>query len=131
MDNAVHELRLVITTQDYERSKAFYQALLGTSAVNAWESSEGRVIILEAGRATLEIVDERHAGRIDEIEVGRRVSGELRLALGMPDSKTGATTAQQVGGVLTHPVTRTPWNSLNARVLSPDGLQITLFAENE
>ncbi|WP_371827202.1 VOC family protein [Deinococcus sp. QL22] len=108
MDNAVHELRLVITTRDYERSKAFYQALLGTRALGAWESSEGRVIILEAGRATLEIVDENHAERIDEIEVGRRVSGDLRLALGLPDSGAAAALAQQVGGVLTNPVRQTP-----------------------
>lgn len=61
---------------------------------------EGRVIILEAERATLEIVEERHAERIEEIEVGRRVSGELWLALGMPDSEAGTTTAQRAGGVL-------------------------------
>ena len=68
--NAVQELRLVITVPDYERSKTFFQQLFGTQAVNAWESPEGQIAILEAGRATLEIVDEAHAARVDAIEVG-------------------------------------------------------------
>lgn len=123
----VQELRLVITVSDYERSKAFFEQLFGTPAVTAWASPEGRVVILDAGRATLEIVDEAHAARVDAIEVGRRVSGDVRVALRVPDSGQAAIHAQELGGVLTNPPVLTPWNSLNARVLSPGGLQLTLF----
>ena len=129
--NPVQELRLVMTVSDYERTKTFFQQLFGTDAVQAWESPEGRIIILEAGRATLEIVDEAHAAMVDDVEVGRRVSDGLRLALRFPDSAEAATRAQQVGGVLTNPPVQTPWNSRNARVLSPDGLQLTLFTGGE
>lgn len=129
--NPVQELRLVMTVSDYERTKTFFQQLFGTDAVHAWESPEGRIIILEAGRATLEIVDEAHAAMVDDVEVGRRVSDGLRLALRFQDSAEAATRAQQVGGVLTNPPVQTPWNSRNARVLSPDGLQLTLFTGGE
>lgn len=129
--NSVQELRLVITTGDYERVTAFYQQLLGREAVNAWASPEGRITILDAGRATLEIVDEAHAARIDAIEVGRRVSGGLRVALRFPDSAQAAASAQARGAALTNPPVQTPWNSLNARVIGPDGLQLTLFTGGE
>lgn len=129
--NPVQELRLVMTVSDYERTKTFFQQLFGTDAVNAWESPDGRIIILEAGRATLEIVDEAHAAMVDHVEVGRRVSDGLRLALRFQDSAEAATRAQQLGGILTNPPVQTPWNSRNARVLSPDGLQLTLFTGGE
>ena len=129
--NSVQELRLVLTVSDYERSKTFFQQLFGTQTANAWESSEGRIIILEAGRATLEIVDEAHAAKIDAIEVGRRVSEGIRVALRFPDSEQAATRAQELGGVLTNPPVQTPCNSRNARVISPDGLQLTLFTGGE
>ncbi|HMD94135.1 MAG TPA: hypothetical protein VKG80_16010 [Trebonia sp.] len=42
--------------------------------------------ILEAGRATLELADPSHAGYIDEVEVGRRVAGHIRVAFQVSDA---------------------------------------------
>ena len=39
-----------------------------------------RIAILDAGRATLEIVNEAQAAAIDQIEVGSRVAGPVRIA---------------------------------------------------
>jgi len=50
----------------------------------AWEDQEGRVAILAAGRATLELVDEGQAEAIDRLEVGRRVAGPVRVAFQVP-----------------------------------------------
>ena len=52
----------------------------------AFESPDGRVTILEAGVATLEIADPNQAEFIDRVEVGRRVAGHLRVALQVDDS---------------------------------------------
>jgi len=125
----VQELRLVLTVKDYDRAKAYYQDLLGRDAVQAWESPEGRVIILEAGRATLELVDEQQAAVIDQVEVGRRVSGTVRLALGFGDVTPVIERATGGGGTLVNPTVVTPWGSRNARVIAPDGMQVTLFAD--
>jgi lactoylglutathione lyase len=38
------------------------------------------VTLLEAGRATLELADPRQAEFIDEVEVGHRVAGHVRVA---------------------------------------------------
>ena len=90
---------------------------------------DGRVVILEAGRATLEIADPARAAFIDRVEVGRRVAGQIRVAFEVADSR--AMTAQLAGGgarVLAEP-TRTPWQTENARLEAPAGLHLTLFSE--
>ncbi|MFJ4668999.1 VOC family protein [Kitasatospora purpeofusca] len=126
---AVRELRLVVTAADYEQALHFYRDVLGLPERAAFASPDGRVTILEAGRATLEIADPGHADFIDEVEVGRRVAGHLRVAFQVDDS--AATTAELAAAgaeVVAEPV-RTPWNSLNSRLEAPGGLQLTLFTE--
>ena len=46
---------------------------------------QDHAVILEMGKATLELFDEPHAAAVDKIEVGRRVSGPIRFALQVPD----------------------------------------------
>ncbi|GHH04848.1 VOC family protein [Streptomyces lanatus] len=125
----VHELRLVVTADDYDEALRFYRDVLGLPERAAFSSPDGRVTILEAGRATLELTDPGHAEFIDEVEVGRRVAGHIRVAFQVDDST--ATTARLAAAgaeVLAEP-TRTPWNSLNARLEAPGALQLTLFTE--
>ncbi|WP_431676452.1 VOC family protein [Kitasatospora sp. KL5] len=125
----VRELRLVVTADDYEEALHFYRDVLGLTERGAFASPGGRVTILEAGRATLEITDPGNAAFIDEVEVGRRVAGHIRVAFQVDDS-TATTAALAAAGaeVVAEPV-RTPWNSLNSRLEAPGALQLTLFTE--
>jgi lactoylglutathione lyase len=125
----VRELRLVVTAEDYDEALRFYRDVLGLREREAFSSPDGRVTILEAGRATLELTDPPHAAFIDEVEVGRRVAGHIRVAFEVDDSR--ATTAELAahGATVIAEPTRTPWNSLNARLEAPAGLQLTLFTE--
>ena len=67
----VHELRLVVTAPDYDDALRFYRDVLGLRERGAFSSPDGgRVAILEAGRATLELTDPANAAYIDEVEVG-------------------------------------------------------------
>ena len=124
----VRELRLVVTAPDYDEALRFYRDVLGLPERAAFSSEGGRVTILEAGRATLELADPPHAAFIDEVEVGRRVAGHVRVAFEVEDS-VAATAALAAGGatVIAEP-TPTPWKSLNARLEAPGGLQLTLFS---
>lgn len=125
----VTELRLVVTAEDYEAALAFYRDTLGLPQLGAFSSPGGRVTILEAGRATLEIADPPHAEYIDEVEVGRRVAGHIRVAFQVADAEAATRTAAGAGArVIARPVL-TPWNSRNARLEGPAGLQLTLFEE--
>src|SRR4249920_3561203 len=70
----VREMRLVVTADDYDTAVRFYRDVLGLPERAAYASPDGRVTILEAGRATLEIADPKQAEFIDRVEVGRRVA---------------------------------------------------------
>ena len=69
----------------------------------------GRVTILDAGRATLELLDEEHAAFVDEVEVGRRVAGHVRLAFEVDDAATLTRELEAAGAEVVAPPTRTPW----------------------
>src|SRR5690242_16300073 len=86
----VEELRVALTVDDYDRALAFYRDGLGLSVVEEWARPEGRGAILAAGRATLEVLSRDQAEHIDEVEVGRRVAGPVRLAIEVPDSAASA-----------------------------------------
>jgi predicted enzyme related to lactoylglutathione lyase len=120
------ELRVALTVEDYERVVAFYREGLGVDPAQLW-ASEGRAILFELGRATLEIFDQRHAETVDQLEVGQRVSGPIRFALQVPDVDAAVERAVAWGATLVHAPVTTPWGDYNARLQSPDGLQITLF----
>jgi len=126
----VSELRLVVTVDDYDEAVAFYRDALGlTEAAEYISDGEGRVIILEAGRATLELTDRQHAEHIDALEVGHRVAGKYRVALQVADSVGATRTLAANGAEVIAKPTRTPWNSLNSRLDAPGGLQLTLFED--
>jgi predicted enzyme related to lactoylglutathione lyase len=126
---AVRELRLVVTAEDYEAALRFYRDELGLPERGAFSSPDGRVTILEAGRATLEIADPGHAAFIDEVEVGRRVAGRIRVAFQVDDAPAVTARLADAGAEVLAEPTRTPWNSLNSRLEAPAGLQLTLFTE--
>jgi catechol 2,3-dioxygenase-like lactoylglutathione lyase family enzyme len=124
---AVEELRVVLTVPDFEAALAFYRDALGLEQLEAWEAEDGHIVLLGAGRATLELVDERQAQAIDRIEVGRRVAGPVRFALEVQDSEATAARLAAAGAEqLADPVV-TPWRDRNVRLSAPDGMQLTLF----
>jgi len=126
---SVRELRLVVTAEDYDDALRFYRDVLGLEERAAYNSPDGRVTILEAGRATLELADPNQAAFIDRVEVGRRVAGHIRVAFQVADSAAATERLVEAGAELVAPPTRTPWESLNARLEAPGGLQLTLFQE--
>ena len=125
----MHELRLVVTAPDYDEALRFYRDVLGLNERAAYAVAGGHVTILEAGRATLEITDPTHAAYIDEVEVGRRVAGHIRVAFEVDDSRAVALELEQAGATVIAEATCTPWDSLNVRLEGPAGLQLTLFTE--
>jgi lactoylglutathione lyase len=125
----VTELRLVVTATDYEEALRFYRDVLGLTEQAAFTSPGGRVTILQAGRATLELADPQHAAYIDEVEVGRRVAGHIRVAFGVGDSVAATARLASAGAEVIAEPTETPWRSLNSRLQAPADLQLTLFSE--
>jgi len=128
-ERRVHELRVVVTASDYDDALRFYRDALGLPEREAFSTPDGRVAIFDAGRATLELADPAQAEFIDAVEVGRRVAGHIRIAFEVDDSVGTTARLAAAGATVVAEPTRTPWNSLNARLEGPAGLQLTLFTE--
>ncbi|MGY4857669.1 VOC family protein [Cryobacterium sp. AP23] len=126
----VKQLRLVVETEDFDAALAFYRDVLGLTEQAAFEGEDdARVVILNAGIATLELSNPAQVRLIDRVETDGGRSARLRVAFEVDD--TAATTGRLVdaGAVLTATPRQTPWRSINARLEAPAGLQLTLFQE--
>jgi catechol 2,3-dioxygenase-like lactoylglutathione lyase family enzyme len=127
----VKELRLVLTVPDFDAALNLYRDALGLKLEAVWESEGGRVVLLSAGRGTLELVDEAHAAEVDRIEVGRRVAGPVRVAFEVDDSEAVAARLENAGATTVGGPVTTPWNDRNVRLETPAGTQLTLFTTLE
>jgi lactoylglutathione lyase len=128
---SVRQLRLAVTADDYETALRFYRDVLGLTEQATYHrpDGQGRVTILEAGAATMELIEPSYAEYIDEVEVGRRVAGHIRVAFEVDDSAAATARAAEAGLEVVAEPRRTPWDSLNARLEGPAHLQLTLFQE--
>lgn len=83
----VSQLRLVVEVEDLETALAFYRDALGLPVELDLAGDNGEhVVILQAGRATLELSNVAQVEMIDEVEVGRRVAPRLRVAFEVDDA---------------------------------------------
>jgi predicted enzyme related to lactoylglutathione lyase len=126
----VLQMRVVVEAADFEAALAFYRDALGLTEEAAFEGDgDARVVILDAGRATLELANPAQKQMIDDVEVGRQVAPHIRLAFEVADAADATTRLAEAGAtVLAEPI-ETPWRSLNSRLDAPAGLQLTLFQE--
>lgn len=122
-----HELRLVLTVDDFEHATAFFRDALGLPQLAVWQNDGGQAVLLDAGRATLEIFDQAQARAIDDIEVGRRVAGQIRVAFRASDSEATARDLVKAGATILGGPVITPWRDRNVRLSGPEGIQLTLF----
>jgi catechol 2,3-dioxygenase-like lactoylglutathione lyase family enzyme len=127
----VQEFRITLTVDDFDAAVRLYRDALGLPEVADWSGDQGRVLLLDAGHATLELFDDAQAAMVDDLEVGERVSGTVRFALQVPDSEATARRLVGAGARAVAPAVDTPWGDRNARVAAPDGMQLTLFTVAE
>ncbi len=127
----VRQLRLVVAADDYDAAVRFYRDELGLTQAETYDSEGGaKVMILDAGRATLELSNRAQIDLIDTVEVGRTgVSGQYRVAFEVDDAARVSDRLAAAGAELVAPATTTPWNSLNARLIGPADVQLTIFTE--
>ncbi|WP_084040215.1 glyoxalase/bleomycin resistance/extradiol dioxygenase family protein [Demequina sp. NBRC 110053] len=127
------QLRLVVHAEDIVAALDVYRDALGLTPeldlTTDTDDGPARVVVLDAGRATLELIDSRQRHLIDSLEVGRDVSRDIRVGLEVADAHAATDRALSAGAEQVAPPTRTPWGSLNARLEGPAGLQLTLFRQ--
>lgn len=123
----VLELRVALTSSDYERLVRFYCDGLGLEPAAVWNNDGGQALMLEMDSATLELFGERQAEVIDQLEAGKRVSGQVRFAMQVPDLEAAMKRLLDHGAMLVHLPVQTPWGDYNVRLQDPEGMQVTLF----
>lgn len=126
-NHPVMELRVALTVRDFERSVKFYCDGLGISPAAIWDNGDGKALMLDLQHGALELFDEAQAETIDQLEAGKRVSGQVRFALQVPDVQAAMERLLAHGAKLVHEPVVTPWGDTNVRLEDPDGMQITLF----
>jgi catechol 2,3-dioxygenase-like lactoylglutathione lyase family enzyme len=129
----VLQLRVVLQVTDFENALEFYRDILGLTqdVVYPAEGEDARVALLEAGRATLELVNRQQAERIDALELGARSAQPPTVRLAFEVADAAGTTDELVAAGARHVAgpTETPWSSLNSRLDGPGDVQLTLFQE--
>ena len=126
----VRQLRLVVEAEDWEAAVRFYRDVLGMPEQESYSGDGGaEVMILDAGRATLELSNPAQVRMIDEVEAEGKRSDRLRVALEVDDSAATTERLVDAGAELIAEPRETPWRSLNSRLRAPAGLQVTLFQE--
>ena len=126
----VMQLRLVVEAEDFTEALAFYRDALGLTEQAAFQGdNDARVVIFDAGRATLELCNTAQKEMIDAVEVGFPASPRIRVAFEVADTVGMTTKLVEAGATLIAEPVETPWRSLNSRLDAPAGLQITLFEE--
>ena len=121
------QFRVSLTVNDFEKAVSFYRDVLGLTLENDWSTPQGRCIVLSVDKATIELIDHNQATHIDDVEVGRRVSGQVRFAFQFPDVESAVGRAKANGAEILHDPVETPWKDVNARIVGPDAMQMTFF----
>jgi len=123
----VKELRIILTVDNLDEIIQFYRDVAGMQTSKEWRDESGNGIILEAGRASLELIDRKDAAGIDDIEVGKRVAGPVRLALNIGENIKDASEKFIAGGAIAIAgIKQAPWSKVQ-RLQDPSGMQFTLF----
>ncbi len=125
----VRELRLALTVDDLDAAVAAYRNALGMQVTDSWDHPSGRGVVLDAGRATLELLEPGHAAFVDEVEVGRPAPSRVRVALHVDESDAAAARLAAAGFEPMAASSVTPWNQRNLRLSTPEGVQLTLFSD--
>lgn len=127
---AVRQLRVVVEAPDFDDAVAFYRDAAGMPERESYEADGGaRVVILDAGQATLELANPAQVRFIDGVETDGGVSDRIRIALEVDDTQAAQERLREGGAEVEASARQTPWRSLNARLRAPAGLQLTLFQE--
>lgn len=123
-------LNLVLRVDDMANALAFYRDYLGMSVAEEWREV-GHGVLLNAGKATIELADGIQAAEVDRIEVGATTDNRVRLALSVPNVVAAGATFAEHGATIEGQVVDTPWNHRNQRARTAEGVAVTLFQEME
>ncbi len=121
-------VNLVLRVDDFDKTLTLFHDELGMEIEEEWREI-GNGVLLNAGKATIEIADATQAADVDRIEVGYNTNNRIRVALAVPDVATAGRTFADHGATIEGDVVDTPWGHRNQRVTTAEGVAVTLFQD--
>lgn len=121
-------VNLVLRVDNFDDTLALFRDYLGMDIEEEWREV-GNGVLLNAGKATIEIADATQANEVDRIEVGYSTNNRIRVALAVPDVTAAGRTFADHGATIEGAVVDTPWGHRNQRVTTAAGVAFTLFQE--
>jgi hypothetical protein len=118
---------LVVRVDDVDALTGVLTEELGLPVLARFGSGGAQAVLLDAGRATIELGNAEHTDGIDELETGAATGAPVRLALEVDATDELAATLGARGLDVVGPPATMPWGSRNARLRLTDDLQLTLF----
>jgi NAD(P)-dependent dehydrogenase (short-subunit alcohol dehydrogenase family)/catechol 2,3-dioxygenase-like lactoylglutathione lyase family enzyme len=121
-------LNLVLRVDNFDETLSLFRDTLGMEIQEEWREV-GNGVLLNAGKATIEIADATQAADVDRIEVGYPTHNRIRVALSVPDVTAAGDLFAEHGATIEGDVVDTPWGHRNQRVTTAEGVAFTLFQE--
>ena len=122
----VKEFRIAPTDGDFDRAFLFFRGGLGLGPGELWaDNGQGQMYF--SGRAVNVFFDHGYATSVDWIEVGGRVTEQVCFDFQIENFRSAVERAPIFHGARVHKIVKTPRGDQNARMLSPEGLQIALY----
>ncbi|SDL06715.1 hypothetical protein SAMN05216282_12533 [Cryobacterium psychrotolerans] len=108
----VRQLRLVVEAAAYDAAVRFYRDALGLTEEESFEGEvEARGIVLDAGRATLELHNPAQRKMVDGLEADGIPSGHIRVAFEVADTAEKTQALTDAGAAIIASPRVTPWQS--------------------
>jgi NAD(P)-dependent dehydrogenase (short-subunit alcohol dehydrogenase family) len=125
--DAIRETRVVLNVRDFPNMRQLFESGLGLHIEKQWDETGGKGVVFEAGRATIELLDEVDASNTDRVEAGHATGLPMRLGLQVSDVPVIAGILKKHGIAVMGEAKLTSWGHFNQRLQTPEGVQITLF----
>jgi len=129
----VQKFQVVLSAKDFEKTTAFYGAILGLPVSHSWDRNDGRGAYFACGDAFIEVLDEQSAKHVEILEHGDRVGVTAKaLRVGVQVSEVDALHRElEKSGERPTPLVDVPWGHRSFRVADPDGVVLTFYAERD
>lgn len=120
----VTQLRVVIEAADWDAAIEFYRGALGLTQLHGYKNSNGAQLVLDVGRATIELV---HPELDGTGSLSAPPAPKVRLAFQSADARTTISSLEAAGAQKLEQLEPSSGHSINARLVGPDKLPITIF----
>lgn len=127
MPSIARELRFAFTFEDVDKAVRLFRDLFGLEVEEEFTHEGARGFIFKMPAATLELFDRGYARHVDEIEVGRALEPQPRVAVRIDHLGDTAAVVEAAGFEPESEPVETPWGDRNQRFKVTDDLQLTLF----